>query len=739
MGIFKIKIMKNLRYIYFTLMAGALVFLSSCFNDLDTIPLDEDEVTSAAVYDDPAAYRQVLAKLYAGLAVSGQQGPAGQADISGIDEGFGQYLRGLWYHQELTTDEAVIGWNDQTIKDFHEQDWDANDVFINAFYSRIFYQISLCNEFIRETTDEKLDGRGVTGQLRTDIGYYRAEARFLRALSYWHALDHFRNVPFVTEADAVGAFFPQQIGGADLFAFIESELKDIETQLIPARQNEYGRADQAAAQTLLAKLYLNAEVYTGTGRYADCVTNCQKVIGAGYQLDENFGDMFLADNHTSPEFIFPVAFDGLRTQTWGGTTFLVHAPVGGDMVPGDFGIDGGWGGVRTTPEIVAKFPAVGTGSVIVSPNPGSDAYPVLYVPGGYQGWDPANTTTVLASPNVDGNYEGYLYFPDANTEFKFADGPSWDVNYGDDGADGTLDQNGANIVAAESGFYRLTVDLNALTYTLTKTDWGLIGSATPGAWDFDQDMTYDADAGTWSIQLDLVAGEVKFRANDGWDLNYGDDGADALLELGAGNIVIPNDGNYRIVLYLDKPDHTYSIELTSFDRRSQFFTSGQNLEIDDISQFTEGYAVAKWYNVTSTGQPGSNPIHVDTDFPIFRLADVYLMYAEAVLRGGGGSASEALTYINALRERAYAGTSGNIEQNDLTLDFVLDERARELLWEGHRRTDLVRYGRFANSSYLWAWKGGVKEGRAVNNNYNIFPIPSSDIGANPNLIQNQGY
>ena len=181
-----------------------------CFKDLNTEPIDPDVLTAANVYKDPAAYKQVLAKLYAGFAVSGQQGPAGQADISGIDEGFGQYLRGFWYHQELSTDEAVIGWNDQTIKDFHSQTWTASDGFIYAFYSRIFYQISLANEFMRETTDEKLTDRGVDATLKAEIQKYRAEARYLRALSYWHALDLFRNPPFATEDNVVGTFTPDQ-------------------------------------------------------------------------------------------------------------------------------------------------------------------------------------------------------------------------------------------------------------------------------------------------------------------------------------------------------------------------------------------------------------------------------------------------------------------------------------------------------------------------------------------------
>ncbi|MBK9105595.1 MAG: RagB/SusD family nutrient uptake outer membrane protein [Saprospiraceae bacterium] len=409
------------------------------------------------------------------------------------------------------------------------------------------------------------------------------------------------------------------------------------------------------------------------------------------------------------------------------------------MLPADFGVAGGWGGVRTTSTFVAKFPAVGSGSVVVAPNPGNTTYPVLYVPGGYQGWDPTKTSTVLASANVDGKYEGYLNFLEDNTEFKFTDGPSWDVNYGDTGADGVLDAGGDNIKAATAGFYKIDVDLNTLTYTLLKTTWGLIGSATPDGWNSDQNMTYDPTSNSWSIQLDLTPGEVKFRANDDWGLNYGDNGADALLEKDGANIQIANAGNYKITLFLDKPDHTYSIELTSFDRRALFVTDGQTLDIDDISQFSNGYAMSKWRNVTRTGQPGSDLDFADTDFPMFRLADVYLMYAEAVLRGGGGSLANALNYVNLVRERAYGGASGDIDQNTLDLDFILDERARELYWEGHRRTDLVRFGKFSNTSYTWQWKGGVKEGASVSSNFDVFPIPSADLGANPNLQQNAGY
>jgi len=249
-----------------------------------------------------------------------------------------------------------------------------------------------------------------------------------------------------------------------------------------------------------------------------------------------------------------------------------------------------------------------------------------------------------------------------------------------------------------------------------------------------------ARASLLSVAATLSANSFKFRANDAWDINLGDDGEDGILDYNGANIAVASPGNYLITLYLGSPDYTYTMEAYSNDYRNKFFTQGQSLEIDDYRDFQQGYALPKFTNLTSAGIPGKDLTFPDTDYPMFRLADVYLMYAEAVLRGGsGGDIATALGYVNAIRERAYGDSSGNLTTEELTLDFILDERLRELMWEGHRRTDLIRFGKFSDGDYLWAWKGGVKEGRTVESFYDLFPIPATDIGANPTLEQNQGY
>jgi starch-binding outer membrane protein, SusD/RagB family len=540
--------MKRNNVIYLIGLLLAVVF-SSCINDLNVSPIDPDVSTSDKVFVDENAYKQALGKVYASYAISGQAGGAGDPDIKGIDEGFGNYFRQLWNAQVLSTDEALIAWNDATIKDFHYQTWTTTDVFIMALYSRIFYTIAIANEFIRTSGDKIPE---ISGDYQQNMKYYQAEARYLRAFSYWHAIDMFGNVPFVTEEDRPGSYSPQRIERAELFNYLEAELIELGDLLAAPKTNEYGRVDQVAAWMLLAKLYLNAEVYTGEDRYSDALTYIKKVIESPYQLDPIYQRMFASDNNLSPEIIFPITCDGLNTQSYGGSTYLLHAAVGGGMPLPGFE-SAGWGGIRTIKEFVALF-------------------------------------------DVD------------ETDFT-----------------------------TEDPFFSNIEDKRGMFFF---------------------------DPATWV-----------------WD-------------------------------------------------------------IANVETFTEGIGVTKFTNLKSDGSKADN-YHTEftsTDIPVFRLGDAYLMYAECVVRGAsGGDKATAVNYVNSLRERAFGNATHNISESQLTLDFILDERGRELYWEGHRRTDLVRFGKFTSADYLWQWKGFSQVGRETEAYRNLYPIPQNDLISNENLIQNDGY
>jgi hypothetical protein len=337
-------------------VAAGLIFLAAA-GCTDTTVEPKSTITDANVFNDVNSYKAFIARVYTGLAVSGQQGAAGQPDIQGIDEGFSQYLRLWWETQELPSDAAVIGWGDIGLPEMNTQLWSSTSTMVVAMYYRVFFQVGMANEFLRQTTDDVLSGRGVSAALKTQIQQYRAEARFLRALSYWHGIDLFGNIPLVTEDDALGSTPPEQSTRLEIYNFVVSELNEIRGTLPSASPSTYGRANTASADMLLAKLYLNAAVYSGTEHWADARAAAEAVINAGFSLDPDYQDMFLADNHTSPEIIFAVPQDGLKTQTWGGMTFLVHASVGGNMSANDYGIDGGWWGIRLKPQAYNLFSA----------------------------------------------------------------------------------------------------------------------------------------------------------------------------------------------------------------------------------------------------------------------------------------------------------------------------------------------------------------------------------------------
>jgi len=340
------------------LLFGAMIALSACNKDLDRNPLNSN--TADIQYSTPAGYKQVLAKVYGSYSLVSSTG-SGNSDVnvSGItDAATTDFVRALWNLQELTTDEGVCAWNDVNLQAYHNFSWTSNNVLTNALYARSLFQITVCNEFIRESADEKVQARGISGADAENIRHYRAEARFLRAYQYWVLMDLFGNPPFITEKDPIGKFVPPQIQRKDLFTYVETELKAIEPALVAPRQNEYGRADQAAAWALLSRLYLNAEIYTGAARYTDAITYSSKVIGAGFSLLPQYKKLFQADNNIgNTETILAIAYDATYSQNYGGTTFLICSSHGTDPadnvksgIPG-----GGWLGNRITKNLPNLF------------------------------------------------------------------------------------------------------------------------------------------------------------------------------------------------------------------------------------------------------------------------------------------------------------------------------------------------------------------------------------------------
>jgi hypothetical protein len=446
---------------------------------------------------------------------------------------------------EYPTDEAICSWSDPGIPELNFINWGSSHGQIEGLYGRLNFNVTLCNHFLEKT-------EGLTDD---ETVRQRAEARFIRALNFFYLIDFFGNVPFT---EVVTTEFPKQILRADLFLYIEKELKAIELDLYEAREAPFGRADKVAAWLLLSRLYLNAEVYTGTAtaagtaRWADAATYAKKVMDSGYELCSDYKQLFMADNDENPnamdEIILPIRQDGIDTRSWGGSHYLNASTHTTGMT--SWGTSEGWGGVRARKALVDRF------------------------------------------------------FPKGNAPLK-----------GDE---------------AEVSAY----DDRAL-----------------------------------------------FFAGDG-----------------------------------DK------------DKRTA--------EIDTVGVFKEGFSVAKWSNRRSDNKTPRDSKFVDTDIPLFRLAEAYLTYAEATLRKGGAKAEqEALAVVNELRDRANVTS----QLTTIDLDVILDEKAREMYFEGQRRTDLIRYGYFTSNKYIWDWKGGQSKGTSVSSFYNLYPIPVSDIIVNKNLTQNPGY
>ncbi len=516
--------------IKYTAIACAALALgaTSCVDDLNVEPKDPSTITSL---ESGEQYYQFMAQLYGGLVLSGVNG---ESDITVDDPGAGVYSRQLWNLQELCTDEAFIGknWNDAGIDQLDYATWSSDNHWLYESMSRFIFQITMCNEFLRQI--DNAASCAVDPLSQSEITQLKAEARVLRALSYYHMMDTYGRGPWVTEANAVGEE-PQTLTRAEMFPKVVADLSDAIYDVAPAAQQIYGRVSREGAWMLLAKLYLNAEVYTGTPMWNECARACQQITATINQLAPEYKYLFCATNDKyvgNGEILWGIPQDKTYTQTYGGTTYLsmgaYNADLDADMLRRLGNPGTGWSGPRVSPELANAF---GAGD------------------------------------------KRYLIY------------------------EGSFTNDLANI-----------------------TDWAIDGSG------------------------------------------------------------------YMCIKYVYTGEDDY-------------------------------------YNDANV----SNSTFNSADFPLFRLADTYLMLAECELHG---VSCNGQAYLDMVRDRA---GQPHIE---LTAENLLDERMRELYWEGHRRSDLIRFGKFTGGSYLWSWKGGAQQGQSIDSYRNLYCVPTQYIST---LGQNAGY
>lgn len=544
---------RNMKHIAW-IAAGASMLFTACIGDLDTLPLNPSDSTSETVYGaDESGYIAGLTKLYFNF-VSNET-----TDLQVSDAGASELVRAFWTVQEVTSDACKCAWeNDAWVRAMNTNTWsDADNDATYAVYVRTLQGIAYTNEYLRQTASDRLSDRGVSSELAAKIQGFRAEARFLRAYFYWMALDVFGDVPFTTENSPFGGGVnPKQASRKDVFDYCISELTALaaDDSPMPAARSNYPRADKGAVLGLLARMYLNAEVYTGTPMWQKAKDACEDIFTMGYSLCPEYADLFRGDNGENPEalneVLFGISYDAEQTQSYGGTSYLTLAAIAATDVSSTQminGVNNGWGGIRVPYEYVEK------------------------------------------------------YFNVRNADYS---------------------------------------------------------------------------AGTYDV----------------------------------------NDKRGRM-----------------------FYIKGRSESMDGaLYVFLNGWSCLKFNNIPhnmdqdSYLETAASKAYSDIDFPMIRLGEIYLIYAEACMNLG--QANTALPKVQELAARA-----GVTAPTSITQEWLIEERARELMWEGHRRTDLIRYGKFTSSSFLWTYKGGSFSGQGFDDHMKIFAIPASELASNPELHQNPGY
>lgn len=627
-----------MKTIYKSLIFGAALILgmSSCVNNLNTTPIDPNVIQT---FDQDAVYYKILASFVA----TGQVGGGGDADIITDDEGYSGFYRTLCVLNEFPTDAGWWTWrNDAGCSDLLKISWTSSNPFVSKLYNRLNYGVTMCNHFLDNTTgatDEKTKKQ-------------RAEVRFVRAINYYHLLDMFGNVPFtVSMSDADEKNPPKQILRAELYqwlldeiltghagksykmrtgeeySYAASNIEDADHGFVDDLVNKAATTiycpNKEAANLLAARLYLNAEVYSGTPAWDKAEEYAQKVVDAFPVLFKPYWQIFCGDNDrvAASEFVFAAACDGAYIRSYAGSQYTVCC-TRIDNMNSCGSTNGTWGCWRSTPELIEAF------------------------------------------------------FPNA-----------------------TLD------------------DLQGIPSTDT---------------------------------VDVYIQEPKYL------------------------------GDETVIPVLAGDDRALFANQVVKDTTVTFDTKFLGVMPDNGEGFQFCWGICKWTNIYHDGtQGGSDAFWCDTDVPLMRASEAYLTLAEAQMRQGKAT---ALGVVNTVRARANAAPLPALTEDDM-----LDEWLREFYHEGRRRIDLIRFGQFVGPTANRHWEGrgcpsgteteemkqkyasypfvtvkkmwqydskekkykqngtmtyhvGPKNPAAlIDAHYALYPIPNTDVVANPNLEQNQGY
>ncbi|MEY4538716.1 MAG: hypothetical protein RLZZ306_473 [Bacteroidota bacterium] len=327
-----------------TILITISFLTTSCLGELNVEPVVENTFENL-IAKDPNAAKGILAKMYASYTLAGNEGPD-KSELIGNDPGESPFLRGIFNLQELTTDMAKNRWGDDGLDQLTTNTkWDENNKFFRYTYNRIYFTVAQCNNFINVLNSVSV----------AEKDSYIAETKFLRALAYFYLIDFYGKGALVTEKDFGSSETKAESSRKEIFDYVVTDLKSIEEQ-IPLK-NEYGRANRSAVRMLLAKLYLNAEVYTGQKNYEEALTYAKKVIDeGGYVLSDKYLSVFSGDNNTSTEIVFPLVCDAQNSQSYGNTTYITNGSANSEtMTLSEFGLQAGWGGHRTTKGFYGLF------------------------------------------------------------------------------------------------------------------------------------------------------------------------------------------------------------------------------------------------------------------------------------------------------------------------------------------------------------------------------------------------